>query len=373
LKSKRIAIIANTSWNIYNFRLGLIQFLIHHGYEVHVIAPLDEYTDKIKSFGIHFHRWLLLQKSTNPIYEFVSIIHLSKILKVLKIDYSLNFTIKPNLYATFLSIILDYKCINNVTGLGTMFIRQSFIFTLIRKLYAVIFNHSYHVFFQNESDMEFFISNKWITPYKASLLPGSGVDLARFKPYEKKSSESKDEINFIMIARLLYDKGIIEYLESAKSIILKYGNSKAKFHLMGKLETKKGLGIAEAQLQSYINENIITYHGFCENPELVMKDMDVLVLPSYREGMSKVLLEALAMGLPIITTNVPGCKECVAENQNGFLVEPRSIDSLIRGIERMIALESQVRKKFGETSRKLAEEKFSDKIVYNAYIKIISK
>lgn len=348
--------------------MSLIEHLASKGLDIHVIAPKDEYSEKIIQQGYVLHPWHLQQKGTNLLSELKSIVHLAFLFIKIKPSYALNFTIKANLYSTLISKVLGIRSVNNVSGLGTVFLREGLFSKLAKKLYSIIFRHSYHVFFQNAHDEQLFVNQHWVRPNKHAVLPGSGVNLKKISPI---TFTQKQTLNFVMVARLLFDKGIIEYLESAKYINQKYPNE-ANFHLFGKIESSKQWGIKENDLQPYIENRDIQYHGFYENLHDFLQEMDVMVLPSYREGMSKVLLESLAMGMPIITCDVPGCQETVLEGENGFLCEAKSVESLQKTFEKMLQLTFEERVRFGNQSRALAEKYFDEIIVFKAYEKVMS-
>jgi glycosyltransferase involved in cell wall biosynthesis len=199
------------------------------------------------------------------------------------------------------------------------------------------------------------------------LLPGSGIDTAKFTPLPNENKNPK--FTFLLIARLLYDKGIIEYIEAIK--ILKIRKIEANFQLLGKIETDKGLGVTQDQLQTWIDEGLFTYLGTTSDVRSYIGSADCVVLPSYREGTPRTLLEAMSMGKPLIATNVAGCRETIVEGVNGFLCEVKNPTDLADKMQAMFALPQENRQEMGRQSRQLAVSKFDQAIVVQKYLQAI--
>ncbi len=363
----RIAIFLNTSWNIYNFRLSLLKALQAEGHEIICIAPKDEYSERLVQEGFNFVCLNFNAKSNNPIHDFLLLFKIGSILRRYKPDVLLNYTIKPNLYGTLAAHFSKIKTINNVSGLGTVFIRQNLTTYLAREMYRLAFKYPHHVFFQNKEDRSLFVENGLVKASITDVLPGSGVDLSKFCP--DYSTHFDNTITFLMPARLLIDKGVYEYITAAKYIRQKYSN--VRFLLIGKPDYDSGLGVKRKDLKSWIQDNIVEYHGFTDHMKDYYTQADCVVLPSYREGTSKTLLEALAMGKPIITTDVPGCRETVEVWKNGLLCKAKDTDTLIEVFEKFIELDPVQRLAMGKYSRFKAEVEFDEKFVINKYKKVI--
>ena len=365
----RIAISINTSWNIYNFRSGLVKTLQKEGHEVIAIAPKDEYSSKLVSeLNMEYYPIEIDNKGSNPIKDFKLILDYKKVLKKAKIDVLLQYTIKPNIYGTIAAKQLNIPTINNVSGLGTIFINPNTLTSKIgRRLYKFAFKYPFKVFFQNADDRQLFIDHNLVYPNKTDVLPGSGVDLAKFE-YSPRRKNGK--FTFLMIARVLYDKGVIEYVQAAKMLLNEMDN--VNFQLLGTIDQSKG-SIPIELFNSWKQDNIIEYLGVTDDVQSKIKEADCIVLPSYREGTPKTLLEALAVGRPIITTNVPGCKETVIDNENGFLCESKNSKDLHKKMRQVSLLKEEELLIMSKNSRKLAEEKFDDKIVYRKYIEVINE
>ena len=364
----RIVISINTSWNIYNFRSGLIKGLQKEGHEIVAVAPLDEYSEKLeKELGVKHFPILIDNKGSNPLKDIKLMFEYKKLFNQIKPDAILQFTIKPNIYGTIAAKILKIPTINNVSGLGTIFINPNTITSKIGMiLYKYAFRFPKKVFFQNNDDKELFINHKLVNNNITGILPGSGVDLDKFM-YSPKAKEEK--FIFLMIARVLYDKGIVEYVIAAKEILSKHKN--IEFQILGNHDESKG-SVPKNALKKWVDDGTINYLGTTDDVASVIRSSDCVVLPSYREGTPKTLLEALAIGRPIITTDVAGCKETVINNENGYLCDVKSANDLAKKIDSMISLSDDERFKMSEKSRKLAESKFDEQLVIQKYISEIN-
>jgi len=365
---KKIAISINTSWNIYNFRLGLIKALQKEGFEVYAIAPKDDYSDKLESLRVKHIDIFMNNKGTNPVEDIKTIWEYYKIYKQIKPDVALHYTIKPNIYGTIGAKLAGVKVINNISGLGTVFLNDSISSKIARNLYKVALQFSNKVFFQNPSDKELFIQKKLVEENKTDLLPGSGIDTGKFKPLEK---EKSDKFKFLFIARLVRDKGIIEYIEAAQEILKDYKN--VEFQVLGAFYPGNPTAITKEQIDEWIKNGIITYLGVSDNVSEIIKNSDCVVLPSYREGLSRVLLEAASMAKPIITTDTPGCRDVVEDGINGFLCKVKDSKDLADKMEKMLNLSEEERIKMGKAGREKIIKEFDEKIVIEKYLKAIKE
>lgn len=362
----RIALFANSSWNIWNFRMSLVRAIQAAGYEVCIIAPTDDYTHKIMDAGLTFYSVNISTKGADPIQDLKIVFEVKKILKKAQIDAVLQFTIKPNIYGTLAARLLDIPVVNNVSGLGTVFIRKGFVSAIAKQLYAFAFRFPYRVFFQNTADLALFVEEGWVKKSKALVLPGSGVDLVKFQPQVQNRQKP---FQFLMMARLIRDKGVHEYVEAAR--VLKSAGMDAIFRLVGFTDFESPYGISKGVLNSWIQEGIIQYEGSTDDSASLIHSADVIVLPSYREGTSKILLEALACAKPLVTTDVPGCRETVAEGENGFLTQAGNAKSLADGLQKIYEMSPEDLRQAGVKSRQIAEGFFDEKIVWQYYLQTI--
>ena len=365
--NKKIVISINTSWNIFNFRLNLLKHFQKQGYQIIALAPKDTFTNELTKHNIVFDTLEIDNKGNNPFNDLLLTRQYYSLLKKHNPDVALFFTIKPNIYGTIAAGLLGIPVINNVSGLGTTFIRENWISTIAKSLYKFSFKFSHKVFFQNEDDRELFIQNDLVDLKKTGVLPGSGIDLNKFS-----SSTLPNELHMLFIGRLLYDKGIIEYLTACKIIKEKYGD-KIKFSIVGKIEETARLGISLRKMNEYTSKGIVNYIGTSDNIKTEIEKASVIILPSYREGTPRTLLEGAAMARPLLTTKVAGCKNLVIENYNGWLCNAKDTSDLTKTIEKVILTDRQKLIEFGSNSRTFAEQNYDEQLVFNQYDKVLSK
>ena len=359
----RIAISINRSWNIYNFRSGLVKALIAEGHEVIAIAPKDEFSQRLMKMGCRFFPLEVENTGSNPLKDISLFLEYKKIYKKIQPDIVLQYTIKPNIYGTLAAKQLSIPVINNVSGLGTVFLNNGIVSYVARSLYKIAFRNTDLVFFQNPDDREEFLSKIQIPNLKTELLPGSGIDLSRFIP---KSRSNGQAFTFLMISRIIKDKGVYEYVEAARQA--KKKNIKAKFQLLGETDVNHRRGIRTQELQSWIGDGTIDYLGVTDQVDDMIKEADCIVLPSYREGTPRTLLEGAAMGKPIIATDVPGCRQVVLEGKNGYLCKAKDSQSLYEALNRMYRQDKSTLREMGLNGREIIEKTFDENIVIQRYL-----
>jgi len=366
--SKRIAIVINTSWNIYNFRVGLLQALQKEGYHIIAIAPRDAYVPKLEALGFEYHEISMNNKGTNPIEDAKLLWHLYRLYKRLNLDAILHYTIKPNIYGTMAAGLLGIPVISNISGLGTVFLDNSLSSKVARLLYKVALKIPQKVFYQNSHDRALFIDSKLVEESKTDLLPGSGMDTQKFKPMQVVKKSKK--MSFLFVARLLRDKGLVEYVEAARILQKEHD---IKCYILGAYYPNNPTAISKTQMQAWEEEQSVVYLGQSDEVATHMASVDCIVLPSYREGLSRVLLEAASMAKPLITTDVPGCKEVVDDGINGYLCEVKNSHSLAKAMQKMIALTEEERIEMGEKGRKKVIEMFDESLVVEKYREVLSQ
>ena len=362
----RVAIVINTAWNIYNFRMGLIDALIASKVEVYAIAPEDSYSPLIVQKGCQYIPIEMDNTGANPWKDALLTRRLFKTYKQIRPDLILHFTIKPNIYGTVAASLLGIPVINNVCGLGTVFMKESFANRVAKWMYKVAFRYPKLVFFQNTEDRKLFVHEKFVRSEIAEVLPGSGINLEHFVPKEFKKNQ---EFTFLVIARLLHDKGIVEYVEAVRS--LKVKGVMAKFQLLGAQDPLHKRGISSAMLEEWVNQDIIEYLGTTDDVRHFIDKADCIVLPSYREGTPRTLLEAASSGKPIVATNVPGCNNVVENNYNGFLCELKDAEDMAGKMYEMLLLNEEAWAQMGKNSRAKVEKQFDERIVINKYMSAI--
>ncbi|MEZ9761307.1 glycosyltransferase family 4 protein [Vibrio splendidus] len=365
---KTIIITSNTSWYLYNFRKNTILSLIDEGYRVVTIAPFDEYSKKLETLGTKFQHIEIDQGGTNPVKDILTFIGFVNLYRKIRPEVVLNFTPKNNIYSTLAATLCGAKSINNIAGLGMVFINENLTEKLARLLYRVSQPKAHTIFFQNEDDRALFAKHNLAPLEVTDRVPGSGADLTRFVV-----SPSQDDgvVRFLLIARMLYDKGIGHYVEAARDLKAKYGDA-VEFRLLGFLDVNNPSAVSKQDMQSWVDEGIVNYLGTSDSVEKEIAKVDCMVLPSfYREGVPKSLLEACAMGKPIVTTDNVGCRETVDDGINGYLCEPRSTSSLIEKLELMVTQSHDQRLQMGLESRTKVENEFDEKIVINKYLEAV--
>jgi glycosyltransferase involved in cell wall biosynthesis len=364
---KKIAIISNISWNLYNFRLSLMIAMRNAGYEVIAIAPYDKYSQKIIDAGFEYHSIKLNSQGINPLQDVQTTIEFYKLLKNLSPDFICNYTIKPNIYASLVARALDIKMINNIAGLGTLFIKQGPITSIAKLLYKASQAKADRVFFQNRDDFKLFTDAGLVNRSSCDILPGSGVDTNRFRPKEKSPSEV---IRFLHVSRMIWEKGIGEYVEAARIIKAKYPN--VEFCLLGFLDVDNPGAISQEQMDRWVEEGVVNYLGVSDNVDEVISTADCVVLASYyREGTPKTLLESASSAKPIITTDNVGCRDVVDHGVNGYLCEPRSVEDLANKMEMFLSLSHEERVRMGRKSREKIKNEFDEKIVIGKYLDLL--
>ena len=368
---KKIIINSNIIWTIANFRIDVIKALQKEGFEIICIASKDNFSKNsekiLKSIGCKIINIKLDRKGLNPFLDLIYFIKLYFLYKKILPNLIIHYTIKPNIYGSFAAKLNGLKSINIVTGLGSGIIKGGILSKIIIWLYKKAFKYSSAILFENKDDKNYFITKK-ITKFSNSYyVPGAGLDTDFFDNCKKNKNDS---LSFLMIARLLKDKGIYEYIDACKKIKKKYKNIKCL--LAGVFDNDNPSSITKKELDTWIKDNIIKYLGQTDNIKDFFKKGDVVVLPSYREGLSRVLLEAASCKKPLVTTNVPGCKEVVIENKNGFLCKAKDSQSLFKAMEKVIQNQDNL-EKMGNFSRKHIIKNFSKEIVNEIYLDVIKK
>jgi len=364
----KVCIALNSTWNLVNFRSGLITALIDSGYEVVALAPADDYVDRLVALGARFVPLSMDNQGTNPLNDALLFWRFWRILRFEKPVAFLGFTVKPNVYGSLAAHTLGVPVVNNIAGLGAVFVEQSYLTRLLKGLYKIALSRSSLIFFQNNDDRRMFIHDGLVKSEVTDLLPGSGVDLDRFKVQGSSFKEQGDgKFRFLLIARMLWDKGVGEYIEASRRIRQRHPN--IEFILLGFLDVQNPAAITRKQMEEWVAEGVVSYLGETDDVRPFIVDADCVVLPSYyREGTPRSLLETAAMGRPIITTDAVGCREVVDDGVNGYLCKARDIVDLVSKMEKMILLSPRERFEMGQRGRKKAEREFDEQIVIKKYL-----
>lgn len=351
---------------MYFFRKGVLADLISEGYEVHVICPYDYKTPDLIELGCIHHQVDFSTRSVNPIADFKLFIRLFLCYKRIKPGLVFHYTIKPNVYGTLAASLLYIRSIAIITGLGYVFINNTWINRQVKRLYRFALSYAYKVWFLNQSDIDDFLGNKLIAPEKVFHLPGEGVNLREF---QKVLLPSTYGFTFILIARMLTDKGVYEFVDAARILKRKYPN--LRFRLLGPADSDNPTAISIKQLNEWQQSGFVEYLGSANDIRPHVSKAHVVVLPSYREGLSKVLMEAAAMGRPLIASNVPGCIELIDEGVNGYLCEVRNAEDLADKMELMLAKTPQELQHMGDASRQKMYEEFDERKIVSIYNNVV--
>lgn len=363
----KIVIALNTSWNLVNFRTGLISSMLNAGYDVIALAPRDEFSERLVQMGCTFIHIPIDNQGTHPVKDFLLCYRFYKVLRQVRPVIFLGYTVKPNIYGSLAAHLLQIPVINNIAGLGAAFINQTWLTVVVRALYRLALARSAKVFFQNNDDKQLFILDGLVKEQQTGLLPGSGIDLNKFTPVPP---SNREPLRFLLIARMLWDKGIGEFVGAAR--ILRNAGIEAEFCLVGFLDVQNPTAISRAQMDEWESEGIVQYLGESHDIRQVIAQADCIVLPSYREGTPRVLLEAAAMAKPIITTDAVGCREVLDDGVNGYLCRPRDAKDLAEKLIKMLSLSDSERQKMGESGRRKMEREFDEQLVINEYLASIS-
>ena len=342
--------------------MPLIRSLKKKGYEIEVVTQFDGYEKKITKEVDRINNLLISRKGINPITDFFTLSHLFFILMKSKPDIFLLFTIKPVIYGSIVSKLLSVPVIPTITGLGTVFIRENILTRIVKQLYRLALSSAPIVFFQNFDDKNLFTNQELLDCKKCYLCPGSGIDINAFSLHPLTKSEEKI---FLFIGRMIWDKGVGDFVKAAKKIKYKYPN--IRFQLLGPCDVQNRTAIETHYIENWERDGVVEYLGETDEELSYIKKVNCVVLPSYREGLSRVLLEAAAVGRPIVASDVPGCREIIDDGVNGFLCKPRDFNDLSDKIERIILLSHEKLELMGLEGRKKVVEEFSKDIVCKLY------
>ena len=367
-KKKKIAVIENGLFSTYTMREGLMQRLLKEGYDVTILTHTNSFVSQVEKTGLHVMN--IGSGNLNPWKVLKYIFNLYSALKKIQPDVCLTFSIRPAIWGNFITRHLNIPTITNITGVGPLFTSKNLAYRIARSIYRHALQKTRKVFFQNFDDMNLFLQKKFVRKEIAERVPGSGVDYQKFSPITNAKTDEENFI-FLFIGRLIKDKGIFEFVEAARVIRKKFPN--IIFNVIGPFwhQNLKSNTITKSDLQNWIVEGIIDYQGEKKDIRKFIAEADCIVLPSYREGTSNILLEAASMEKPIITTNTTGCKETVEDEVTGFLCKVKDAEDLADKMEKMYLLSEEDRKTMGRKGRQKIIKEFDKQIVINAYLKAI--
>lgn len=358
-----ILLSANSSWYVLNFRGQLIRELIKVGHRVTVLAPQDGYTDQLRSLGCAVEPLVMSNHGTSVLRELALLYTMNCELRRLRPDVVLSFSIKNNIYGALAARANGVPLVPNVSGLGPAFDRKGWLKTIVAILYRFAFRHLQVVLFQNEDDRALFIRRGWVKEERTRRLPGSGVDLHRFAVTPLPAGQ---KVVFLLFARLINQKGVVEYVEAGKR--LRDEGYPIICNLLGFTDVDSRDAIGYERICAWIQEGAVNYLGSSDDVREQISNVDCVVLPSYyREGVPRSLLEAAAMGRPIITTDVSGCRDVVDDEHTGYLCRARDTAALTDCMRRIVKMSPEARTEMGLKGRQRIENLFDENIVISEY------
>jgi len=365
----KIVVIANTSWYLFNFRKRLIQELKRKGHRVYCISPYDAYVQNLLDLGAKYRPWKVSARGQNVIQELSSCVRLFFILRKIRPDYVLTFTVKGNLYTGLCSHFLFYKQIANISGLGEIFEDHGKLSILRDGFYRCGLSRAKWVFFQNNEDLDLIVHTKAIVdPARCSRIPGSGVDLDKFQNHNSVTSRDLTKRIFLIYGRFVPKKGFDLFLQAARYLRNTYSD-KVEFLVMGsKYSTIQDSEDLFQKILAYHRDGIIKYLEWSDDVLPILHQSDVIVSPTqYHEGVPRTLLEGMACGKPLITTDWKGARDTVDHGENGFLFKPGDCRGLIDCMTRYIEMSRDKLLTMGEASRNKAESEFNEEAILKSY------
>ena len=373
-RQKTIALVANTTWNIYNFRLNVIRKFTAEGYTIIVLSPVDEFIHYKKEFPevTHIPIERLDRDGTNPIRDLSLVMEFIKKYKAVEPDIIIHYTIKPNIYGALAAKFCKIPSIAVVTGLGYSFLHAGFVKRMTHWLYKMTLRLHDKVIFESQDDRSLFIDLGLSTKEKSISIKGCGVNVNH---YISKVPLRTDKTIFTYVGRLLYDKGIREFVGAAE--IIKASHPDISFWLIGDIDDENPASIKKDDLLKWVKQGTVIYHGSTSDVREFIEQSSCIVLPSYREAIARSLTEAMSMKKAVIATNVAGCREAVDHNINGYLVPVRNKEALAAAMLKFIDLAYEDKTKMGLKGREKVLAEFDDRLIaeniYNLCNDMLSK
>ncbi|WP_278652089.1 glycosyltransferase family 4 protein [Pandoraea pnomenusa] len=360
---------SNTFWSIHNFRGGPIRALLGNGHQVHVVAPYDDYAPLLRDMGCTVHILPMASKGRNPLQDLALLWRMYRLYRHIRPAVCFHYTIKPNIYGAIAAHWAGIESVSITTGLGTVFINQSIITHIVRMLYRYAFRHTWENWLLNESDFEAMVAGGLVDLRKARLLPGEGVDLDHFASAPWPAQDGT--FRFLLIARLLRDKGVLEFVEAARQIRAQMPH--IRFQLLGPADVENPTAISRSQVDSWVREGLVEYLGVTQEVRPYIAQAHCVVLPSYREGLSRTLLEASAMARPVITTDVHGCREVVSEGATGWIVPAQNTAALTKQMIQVANMPACELAAVGRAGRAKVAQNFDERLVIAEYFRILGE
>lgn len=366
-RRKRIVLVSNSSWSIQNFRLGVLRGLRARDYEVMTVAPSDSGRAAFKALGCRMIDFPMAARGTNPFQDLWLMLRLARLYRRLRPDLAIHYTIKPNIYGTLAARLSGVPSLAVTTGLGYTFLTSGAVPWIARQLYRLSLRFPLQVWFLNQDDCREFIARGLVAAPRAGILDSEGVDITHFRPLPRQRQD--DQVHFLLVARMLWDKGIAEFVEAAR--FLRTAWPQARFRLLGPCGVANPSAIGREQLEAWQREGVIEYLGETPDVRDQIREADCIVLPSYREGVPRTLMEAAAMARPIIASDIPGCREVVRHGSTGLLCAARDAQALAAALEQFLRLPAAERARMGERGRDYALQRFDERRAIAKYLEFI--
>jgi len=370
LNSQVILITANSTWNIYNFRLPLIRQLQLNGHRIVVVARKDSFADRLQAMNIEYIPLEQLYPTKKGLLNnFRLLLEYRSIIRRVQPSIIISFTIKPNIFSGVIARWFHIPFLPTLTGLGSLFTGNIKPNQLLVILYKYALKKAHKVIFHNDDDLAEFVQLKLIPREQGRVIPGSGVDVQQFSATR---AQNKDSFVFLCIARLIREKGVLDFIH-ASGRLLQANLKNVSFRLIGPYDPEDDRSIDEEILRKWEEEETCHYGGFVEDIKAEIQDATVFVLPSMREGMPRAVLESMSIGRPVITTDVPGCRQAIEHKKNGIIVPPGDVSALAEAMSDMMKMSFEERLKMGSYGQKLVFQKYSAEVIVKQYEDILNE
>lgn len=349
-------------WDFVNYRSGLIKALQKCGHSVTVLASADGYEDQLRALGVRLVCLQFERASLNPLHDLWLLVRYWRELGGLSPDVIFSFGIKPVIYGGIASACRGLRSVAIVTGLGSAFMSGRWLSKVACVLYQIGLGAARRAFFLNAEDLDYFLKRRLVSPWKAKLLPGEGVDMQH---YAVQPWPEGDPV-FLFVGRLLGDKGVREFVEAAR--VVRKNAPRVRFQLLGKIDVYNPSAVSKGEVEAWVREGVVSYLGVKDDVRPFIAASHIVALPSYREGLPRALLEAAASARPILTTDVVGCRDVVVDQVTGWVCAPHSSESLVKAILAAIDLPMGRLKEMGVRGREYVSERYSNDVVYEHYL-----
>lgn len=356
-----------SAWNLVNFRRDLIVQMVRDGVEVFATTAPDDRVDELRALGVNWEPLPVDPKGTNPLADLGLVWRLSRVFRRWRPDCVLLFTVKPVIYGAIAARMSGVPSIATITGLGAAFINENWVTRIIRGLYRVALRWPAQVLFQNREDLAYFLSERMVRRELTGLVAGSGVDLQHYSvaPFP----DRRGGIVFLYVGRMLWDKGLAEYVAAARILRTRIGN--ARFAMLGQVGVSNPAAIEQSTIDQWVAEGVVEYWGATDDVRPFVAKAHCVVLPSYREGLPRSLLEGAAMGRPLVATDAVGCREVLTDGQNGYSCAVRDPESLASALRRLAELDEEVFLDMAQASRAKVVHEFAKERVIATYAEAI--